>query len=71
MNRHLRAKRGVVFILVMFMLTTLFLGLPAIVEGDGIGQPIDGLNSVPPPGTEETTTSFEPMVLFMVLYLIT
>lgn len=71
MNRLRRAKRGLVFIFIMLLLNILFLGLPAIVEGGGISQPGDGLNSTPPPESEDTTTFFESAVLFMALYLIT
>lgn len=69
MLKLVRRKRGVAgLILAVLLLAILVLIVPAIVYGgDGIGQPGDGLNSAPPPGTEQPLTFLESLVLVTTL----
>jgi hypothetical protein len=64
-------KKGVVaVVLAIVLLATLFVGQPATTYGDGIGEPIDGLNSTLPSGTEGTSATLESLVLYVALNLV-
>jgi hypothetical protein len=69
MQKLVRRKRGVGgLILAVLLLAILILTVPAIVYGDdGISQPGDGLNSAPPPVTEQPLTFLESVLLYTTL----
>ena len=69
MLKLVQRKRGVAgLILAVLLLAILVLIVPVTVYGDdGIGQPGDGLNSAPPPGTEQPLTFLESLVLVTTL----
>ena len=71
MNRLIWRKRGVVaVVLAILLLATLLVGQPATTYADGIGEPIDGLNSTSPSGTEGTSSTFDSLVLYVALDLV-
>jgi hypothetical protein len=69
MLKLVQRKKGVAgLILAVLLLAILILTVPVTVYGtDGIGQPGDGLNSAPPPGTEQPLTFLESLILVTTL----
>lgn len=72
MRKLVRHEEGIVLLLlILFLLSTLSLGLPLTAYGgDGIGQPSDGLNSTPPSGGGGTSSALETLVLNAALTLV-
>ncbi|HVP35930.1 MAG TPA: hypothetical protein VMT04_02945 [Terriglobales bacterium] len=64
-----REKRRVLLFLILFLLAVMSLSLPLpAYGGDGIGQPSDGLNSIPP-SNGGTPSTLESLVLYTTLNL--
>ncbi len=72
MTSLVQGGKGMKGVILVLLLSVALLLVPVVASaGDGIGQPSDGLNSLVPAGSGETSTSLESLTLFVTLSLVT